>query len=233
MGRKIIRVWALMRSGHHAILRWMFYNMSTTKIFFNNCHGSRGFHYVDVNSFSDSRKKFDLKKLKEFENILINFEHPNLKNWTTKDWGGLRKLGQPIDVIVLRDPFNWAASSMSKKTFKQHVEIDMNLWKQHASEFIEAKHIPNGIPVGFNQWFSSHEYREEVASKLSISNNETLINKLATRSSFDGRDFKDNAQNMKVLDRWQQFKNNERFLSYVDRKDIRDLSQKIFEFDPL
>lgn len=234
MERKIIRVWALMRSGHHAILRWIFFNMNTPKIFFNNCRNKDVFHYVVINSINNVEKKFDLKKLNEFRNIIVNFEHPNLREWPTKNWGNLKKLGEITDLIVLRDPFNWVASSMSKKTFKQPVSIDMGLWKQQALEFLGiTNYIPNGVPIKFNEWFSSHEYREEVAGKLGISNDETLINKLATRSSFDGRDFKDNAQDMKVLDRWQQFKKNERFLSYVDRKDIRDLSRKIFGFDPL
>lgn len=233
MKRKIIRVWALMRSGHHAVLEWVFYNMITPKIFFNNCRDGNIFHYASINSIPNMEKKFDLKKLNEFRNIIVNFEHPNLKYWPAKNWGNLKKLGQVVDLIVLRDPFNWVASSMSKKTFKQYVNVDMNLWKQHALEFIEARHIPNRIPVQFNQWFSSHEYREEIANKIGIPNDETSINRVETRSSFDAFEFKNNAQDMQVLNRWEQFKNNKQFLSYVNRRDIRDLSQKIFGFDTL
>jgi len=233
MKKKIIRVWALMRSGHHAIIDWIFYNLNSPKIFINNCRNKTKFHYVVVNEFGNKPKKFKLKELSNFKNIIVNFEHKNLNICKDSNWGNLKKIAKPIDVVVVRDPFNWVASSLSKKTFKQPININMDLWKQYANECLKENLISNRIPIKFNDWFSNSEYRKLIADRLKISNDEYIINKISTRSSFDGYKFKKNAQDMKVLERWKKFKNDKRFLSHVNHKDVKKLSKKLFEVDIL
>jgi hypothetical protein len=46
------------------------------------------------------------------------------------------------------------------------------MWYEYANEFIgNTNYLPfNKIPISFNEWFKSEEYRENIASKLNLKN---------------------------------------------------------------
>jgi len=219
----IIKVHALMRSGHHAVMDGIYHAMPNDKVFINNCKPNGKFHWFKLNDGKQQKSGIEGKLNKK--NILMNFEHKNLKGDTwVNDW---RKLKADYNVIILRDPFNWLASSMNKTHFKQKVPLNMGLWVQQAEEILGiTKHLPNVIGVTYNQWVTSPEYRKAILDKMGLKYDETYqLEKFKGASSF--------GKNEGYFERWRHFEKNADFLKKVKLPKVQDYSKKIFNFNPI
>lgn len=88
-------------------------------------------------------------------------------------------------VIILRDPYNWAASwlhstqswldaNIRKDRFSEWVER----WKEHAGECAgETHHLGSGfVPVLYNKWFAVSKYRREIAERLNLGSEDKELN---------------------------------------------------------
>jgi len=103
----------------------------------------------------------------------------------------------------------------------------MDMWILYAKEYLgETQHLKNNkVCVNYNQWFSDANYRKQLADKLNLDFTDSGFNDVSVfggGSSFEKRKFHGKAENMDVLNRWQQF---------VDDSSYRTLfSDAVFEY---
>lgn len=216
----IIKVHALMRSGHHAVMDGIYQSMSNDKMFINNCRNGDSYHWYSLNG--DGRYTKDVKKHLTNRSVIMNFEHKNLNTdlqWIN-DWGGVKS---DFNVLILRDPYNWLSSSMN---FKDRVPLDMNLWKQQAKEFLGiTNNLDNKITITYNSWVTDIDYMKEKLGEINLQlKNDYDVESFVGLSSF--------SKTKNYFSRWEKYKDNKNYLSRFD-DEVHDLSEQIFNFNPL
>ncbi len=139
-------------------------------------------------------------------------------------------------LLLLRDPFNQAASLLRCDRAKlSHLEV---LWEAYAQEFLrETRHVPDEglVPVRYDLWFSSAEYRRALARRLGLAFSDANLNEVwhyGGGSSFDGLRYRHAAQHMRVGDRWRAYRFDPDFRRALDRPGLLGLSQRIFGTHP-
>lgn len=140
------------------------------------------------------------------------------------------------EVIILRDPFNLFASLLSHKVLGERSHELSNLveiYKQHAKEFLGVTNIlgNKGVFINYNQWFSSIEYRLDIARKLGFETSGEQYKKVSNigwGSSFSGVQFNEKANQMQVLERWRNFVEDPLYRDILRDSELRELSDNIF-----
>lgn len=255
-----MRIFALRRSGHHAVMNWLRYQIPGRHCLLNDCRpGENPFRGAQL---ADSRVQglFGAHKLIRTRleasgtfsykgALLYNFEDFDLRDlpetMTLEDEG--RWLGpsrRRVDVLILRDPFNLLASKLkwaygeverpSKPTLDD-VAATRDLWKVHAREFLGKTDFLSGrVALSYNDWFRDRAYRDAMAGKLGLVNQDIGVEEVAkwgpsvTADSFDGLAYDGRAQAMKVLERWKRFEHDGFYRELVADPEVHDLSAEIF-----
>jgi len=129
-------------------------------------------------------------------------------------------------IILLRDPFNCFASRL--KGFNgiyprypgRLLQSPLKLWKQHAKTILTDSDV---IPVLFDKWLLSEDYRRSLADSLGIPFNDSnfgIENRHGGGSSFPEDPFN-------LLQRWKHFQTDPYYLSLFD-KEMLELSNQLF-----
>lgn len=201
----VMRVFALRRSGHHAILNWIRHQLPVRHWLLNDC--TMGLNPFDGAVLSSSlvrgrwheHRVFRIDREKAgahtYKGALIyNFEEPDLSRVprempiaAERSWFGesLRR----HDILMLRDPFNQLASKLkwaygdvdrpSKPSLDEVVEA-RDLWKMHAREFLgETAHLSDLVTLSYNDWFLDREYRDRKATELGFANRDVGLDEVA------------------------------------------------------
>lgn len=143
------------------------------------------------------------------------------------------------EFLLLRDPYNCFASiyralgpfPFDAKEFPGGADLYVqrgsviDIWKQHAREFLEPKLVPKAIHVDFSLWMHAQAYRREISRQFGRPFNDSQFGVRGMSSSFDGK-FED-ARKLKLFDRWRAFELDESFRKYFD-DEIHDLAGLIF-----
>lgn len=242
-----IRVAALRRSGHHAVILWLLRQLQGQGCFLNNCRPgvnpfescSRRDSFLEGVSIEDELDEGITRK----DYLIYNYEEKDLSEVFCDRFEELREqfVGRSerrFDLIVLRDPFNnfasllqWAQSS--GYAFPADVLQQVNcLWKQYAREFLgETRHLGDGgLMVNFNRWFAERAYRHRICARLGVEFSDAGLQEVADwgpASSFDGVRYQGRAQQMKVEERWRKFRSDPYYRSLFDRETL-ELSRRIF-----
>jgi hypothetical protein len=139
------------------------------------------------------------------------------------------------NILILRDPYNWLASRIQH--YKKNVgctvvnEKILNLWKNYAREFLsETNTLGIGkIVINYNKFIIDEHYRREIATKLNLDANKMKIDAVlgfGKGSSFT--DLKKVENKNSYNERWKLFQNNVVFKNWINDKELRELSNKIF-----
>lgn len=214
-----IKVYSLCRSGHHAISFWLGKNLVPN---------------ADVDLTYDNGSSMVKMVTGNSENILTLVENEHLQ------------ASEEPTIIILRDPFNNYASflklvqnpnfgPLSFFTFMEH-------WKEYAREVVgETNLLPNKIVISYNDWVESEKYRKDVVKEVEIQFgvktkfDDSLHKKMTIYgggSSFDGLEHVNEADRMKVHERYKFYENAYVYRKEVDTPEIKALSEKIFGFYP-
>jgi len=106
----------------------------------------------------------------------------------------------------------------------------VKLVKQYLKEGVgETNLLENKTTINFNRWKTNIEYRISLSESLDLEFIDGGYNKMTshgTGSSFNGAI--DNASGLKVLDRWKEFMDNEKFKMVLNDRKITKLSSKLF-----
>lgn len=226
--KKAYVIFAMKRSGHHAIVHWIGYNQPCA-MHFNDykIHGKDFIpaHITKPVIFGNPKNEPDIHiyNMEDFNPVLL----PKLRKLPV--WGDYDEVQY---IMVLRDPFNWIASCLKcgggmAKRLKRRIE----LYKAQANLFKTENDI---LCVNYNKWVKSEIYRIGLAKYLDLPTCDEGVEKLSERgggSSFDKKKFKNNASKMDVFGRWKHFKTDPAFTAAIDMQ-LCKISADIFEFNP-
>tara|TARA_Y100000034_G_scaffold135756_1_gene208968 strand:+ start:837 stop:1637 length:801 start_codon:yes stop_codon:yes gene_type:complete len=233
-----LRVMSMMRSGHHAIISWIFENYPGSVYFRNDVLESKILQ-KDKIAFE---KRGDTSLVRDC--FIFNIEDAPLsdidriirKNQKLVRSGQSKKIE---NIVVIRDPFNLFASRIQKirnvnrKIGKRANYIGnvgwadkkaVSMWKEYAELCLGIKKHLSGshICVNYNLWVSRHDYRNKIANKIGFkcpNDPHTEISNYGSGSSFhDVELYAQNDGNMPVLNRWKNFLNDQDYLNLF-RKD--------------
>ena len=169
----------------------------------------------------------------------------NVENFRLDKIPGQRILGEDahrligrsrsrVTLLVLRDAFNTFASVwQGKRRMRNRLHrFYSTQWKAYAREFLgETSYLPEDtIKVSFNAWFADADYRRALAAELGLEHVDRGRDEVSSDgggSSFTGQEFQNRAQNMAVLDRWQNFIDDPEYVAAFDEETV-ELSRRIF-----
>jgi hypothetical protein len=202
---RCLRILALRRSGHHAIINWIRYQIHGRHWFLNDCRlGVNPFEGAQFESslvaglwgeHSLFRRHREARGSRVYKGALLyNFENVDLrslKTFMTLDdelrWFGPSRTRN--DVLILRDPFNMLASQLrwaygtqerpSKPTLDGVAEA-AELWKVQAREFLGlTSFLSDRISISYNHWFLDPEYRNALAEQFGFRNRDLGVDEVA------------------------------------------------------
>ena len=137
-------------------------------------------------------------------------------------------------VMVLRDPYNWAASGYRKG--HPISELRVGLWMKYARQATgEVDYFGIGDDarvVLYNHWFSDVDYRKEIAEWLDLPFTDEgllVVPPFGLGSSFDLRSYNGRAQEMQVLDRWKVYADEPWFVQlFEEHPELEHYSKRLF-----
>lgn len=249
------RVVGMSRSGNHSIINWMIRQLKGRYAFLNCAEPKTNPFYsarplnqektyrTNISEFEPDLERKGVFTRKDY--LIHSYEDcfPGMLNKAFEEHHDsfVGTTGNWLDILILRDPFNLFASRMKSGLFKRKKGsvskpvtplTALRIWKQHAREFLgEKKFLRKGrVVINYNQWAFNYEYRKSIATALGINFSDSGIrevSKVAGGSSFDGLQYADSADNMKVLDRWKYFQHDREYRRIFDEEMI-SLSERIF-----
>lgn len=252
------RIVSLARSGHHGIINWIIGQCHGKVCYLNGvkpnrnpylAYGDKDLKNITEEEFLSGRKKPNRTLKKDY--LLYSYEELPLQDVCTDNFRRnhdkyLGRSLKKIDILVLRDPYNYFASRLKleglglynpnipvKLTNKKSREALTDLWLQYAREYLgESNNLKNNkVVINFNKWVSDKSYRKELAMRLGLKFSDRSMNKLTKSgpgSSFDKLKYANDAGKMKVLERWEVLKDYPFYREIFENKEIVELSNKIF-----
>lgn len=253
-----LRTAAMMRSGHHAVINWLFQQMSKNALFINRPNGRlHNLKWVPdefQHNLTDPDTCLRLFRENKWQPdyFLFNFEDDSPKRITSTAIPKLKNLfpiGEDFHyLIILRDPYNLFASrykmeeTISRKGIKTTSPVGaitneaLSLWKEYAYEFLGCtSKLRNKVCINYNTWCLSPAYRQKIANNIGLEFTDKGIDtvpRFGDGSSFDYHSFNEQAQQMKLMARYKQYEHQEWFTQLFD-EEMKSLAQRIFGFNPL
>lgn len=250
------------RSGNHAIINWILDQLQGNYLFLN-CAEPKYNPFTSARPLEMGGKTYltNISNFEQEKEIAGNFSKKEYLLYSYEDCflGGLNhssykkhhdewvgKSANRKDILIMRDPFNLFASRIKSNLLRGHyshgsrpisILTVKRIYKQHAREFLGKKNnLKNLIPINYNKWVESEEYREKITAELGIDFTDKgfhEVSKVAGGSSFDGTDHSGQAYKMDLHNRWKKFANDEEYWELFDTELIA-LTSKIFgEIAPL
>ena len=245
-----IAVFALSRSGHNAIIRWICEQLEENTIHYYRC---------EEDLENSAYRPIEYKKSKDntFHNYIYGLDNFDLNGFKHIFKNKFNKI-----LIINRDPYNWIASNLKlldyrsrlvflslkftptkeSKKFQQrkwfgYTMARLEMYKQYIKQSLGDINLMNEsfIDISYNEWFISKDYRKKIANKLKLDFTDNGLNTVEGYpfgSSFDKFKFNGHATEMDVLNRWQNYRKNKLFLNYLS-EEIKELSRRYFNFNPL
>ena len=198
-----LRVIAGPRSGHNAVLNWVFGLFSGEVLY-----------YSDVSLADSADASTAILPLKTVDDLVRDLyvacaENVDLtvayNGFETNKWRTYAGISERVEyVLILRDPYNTFASMIRYFGVDRSVELmTVERWKQYALQFLGlTRYLPRDtIYISFNDWFISKNYRRLIAHRLGVPFNDRNIHRpVGPASAFQPT--VDDARMLNVLERW-------------------------------
>lgn len=187
-----IEFYSMKRSGHHIIMDWIFAQIRTPILFFNDVepYVKAGVLY-EVGSWKNPLKNNKYKNFLEYYSF--NYEDAPIQELDKyiKDYNKSLIIKPPKNVtkiFIIRDPFNLFASRLKffreenilkksdgKETLKKETEIasggvawyneaSISRWCEYAEEFLgDTSYYPKKFFINYNRWCHNLSYRKSIA----------------------------------------------------------------------
>lgn len=252
-----VRIVALRRSGHHAVINWLLHQIRGRYAFLNDCRAGTNPFVSCRRSSSRYRAPFAQHnhmwwrqeaagRHSKREFLLYNYEDQTPAQVATAEteanrdrWVG--RSGRRLDMLILRDPFNLLASKLRwayGERYQPSVDslfATRDAWKAHCREYLgDTSYLPSRCSVSYNAWFSDPSYRRSLADTLGVECTDRGLQQVARwgptvwGDSFDGLTYDGRAAEMRVLDRWRVYEDDPTFLRLVDDEELVALSARAF-----
>lgn len=223
-------VFGMKRSGHHAIVHWIGYNLPSA-MHINDVAVNRDMLLIPRHKPNPVYFGCD-SSADKIMNMIYNFEDwiPRtfniIQNCKTLSYFNTVKY-----ILVLRDPANWLASSMKVGGgCAKNIGLRVSLYKQQIkfSEYCNDESFVH--VVNYNKWISDKETRLELARNISVGDGDRGWNWLSERgggSSFDKMKYRKNADEMRLGERWKEYKDDLDFKRLMD-DEMLEINSKYF-----
>jgi len=251
-----LEVCSMMRSGHHAVLYWLFGQIDHM-IYFKD----------DILRYANKELEGALIGGGDISSVIKTYVY-NIEDAPIDKIEYLREKYKTRfeicapkkrrSVMIIRDPFNMFASRYrlflrinrirledGKAPFAESRNTNensnitwidknaVNLWKIYAKEFLGySNHLGSDVlKINYNKWFSNILYRKEISENMNLKFSDKKLNYVPENghgSSFDVRSLDGSAQKMDVLNRWRRFSGNKKFKSIFSDKEMINLSLEIY-----
>lgn len=236
-----MRVVGLRRSGNHAILNWILRQADPPVTHFNDVNPQCPYD-------EDVRVRVGDPSAKRLNWLIYSVEDTSLAILADKSsypqrsrYEGLA-IGRSLDLILLRDPFNFIASRFRKggdwgrKSIYVSGLSPAQMWVTYAREFLgETNWLSNdAIRVNYNAWCVSKQYRSDLAQKLGLTFTDSgfqEVSRVGGGSSFDGTIMSGEAQSMSTGQRWRIFRDDDRYRDLFRDPLLLDLAEHMFDLD--
>jgi hypothetical protein len=154
----------------------------------------------------------DMPKIHRSENMLWYFRQ-NLHNEESHHF------------TVVRDPLNWLASYLASPLRTCDPQ-------EAVGRYLHTLFWPCGRLISYNGWFLNEQYRRDIASAFGLEFTDAGKDKLPFPSSFDENMYADRASEMKVLDRYKHFLDNDHYMHMIQAANLVGISKGYFGFVP-
>jgi hypothetical protein len=238
------------RSGHHAVLFWLFCHIERQLVTDSkNCkryciHGPTSALYY-YQHFVPANMPPNLQLLGiDMEDYTVNQLIKIIPKWEKLKRLNNINIEKSLRLMVLRDPFNNLASiySLYVKLVKKNNIAEINalfkrmpkVWVSHAREFVYRKHLKGTFFILYNRWCKDKDYRRDIITKLGIPFTDIGLNRVpraAGGSSFDGVKYQGKAYKMRTLERWKEVADIPAYRNSITNE-MKDLSSQIFGLRP-
>lgn len=230
MNDRALIIAGMKRSGHHAIITWLYSNLTGTSFAYNDSIFHKGeivkstLNKPDPEVYGDGSEPF---------NYIYNFEDFDVRK--THDWKKypqIHRASRVDTILVLRSPFNWVASSVKCGGYPtNHIKRRVAIWKLQAAEFSKGPDSNYDICLSFDEWFRNVEYRKALAARLKLPTHNkgiNIVNPHGNGSSFDGMRKKKTGQDMDVLNRAGAMVDNDLYQSFAQDPVLLKYQKLIF-----
>ena len=167
-----------------------------------------------------------------YENYRLNDKHFTLFDEQRKNYVGTSE--NRYEVLILRDSYNLFVSLLKSGMMNaKNKDYLVETYKQYAREFTNRTQLISGklVCIKYNQWFMDKNYRQEIANKLGFETSGQAFTKVPSEgggSSFDAREFNNQAHQQKVLERWKYFIGDSFYKDLFKDTELCELSDEIF-----
>ena len=258
LAKRQMRVFALERSGSHAITDWILSQCEGKTVFINNVKPDLDGSNLEGNPFKsykqvrcDNVSQEDLKedyenRSGELDNLMYSYYDLDISQINERSLNGYEDIyfGDflvKFSILILRDPFNYFASKLkamsipnqrAKRAFKIPLTPDSKGYLQELWKDYAREYLDgNHMNISYNKWFSDESYRKDLSEKLFLEYNEDSLDEVSKYwrgSSFDKMEYDGKASDMDVLNRYTHYLDNHFYMSIFEDKEILDLSEEIF-----
>jgi hypothetical protein len=250
-----INVIGIQRTGQHAITSWLIghydyvcykNNMSQSGVPKRKEHGIQPPYWYFMPKVSDDWEVSDDPFIREDHTVILGTEltklgfglNPRLDNQKqeiARSMGYDHFSKSKHYILVIRNPYNHYASILNWSRNRQLSPVNhfKRMWKKMANECLSCTdEFPfRKTVVPYDMWFSSKEFRGDLASQLDLELNDRRLNTVmkigvgkSWGSSFDGMKKNQKAQDMDVLKRWVTVRNDPRFRELLEDDEIARLA---------
>ena len=199
-----VRVCGLQRSGNHAIINWIInQHKGKAYCFLNNVrHGSYDpFETCSQLFFENLSCSPEREALRRVAKHLLVLSYEDDDTQMLKNTGFLKSVFDPqfesnrrrylgnsryaYDVFIVRDPFNFFASRLTKwerLTGRKDVDRVVHDWKEMARAAIalESDPRPQALAISYNAWHTDVSYRKELSRRLLGHHDDSSMNHVSS-----------------------------------------------------
>ena len=215
------------RSGHHAVIRWLYEGLGTSTVFYNNINGryaksgEQTLFGRDGHHHTHAEKRSPSSKSDPGYHIAMNFEG-KLPQTVAGILGTLNTASGPAhfeQYIILRDPLNTLASCARHFSPHTRVKNRIKFYEQALAlqdliaEAQTPRHLKPDRLIAYNRWLCEDAYRRQLADTLSMVRTPELPATVTHHGG--GSSFSRNTLNdpQALLSRWQAMADDPLFLS--------------------
>ena len=167
-----LTTFAMKRSGQHAIINWLL-TANQPSAFYNDQNSTAEIYQNNQRTIKQHIQPANYN--------LVIYSIEDLQIFETNH----------RSIVIIRDPNNWLASRIKTKIRTHKIPY----WLNHAKSDL--------YKIIFDKWFQSKEYRQQICKDLNLNFSDQALNEVygEGKSSYDGYEYNNRAQDMNVLHR--------------------------------
>jgi len=245
---------SLQRSGQHAIINWLG-EQSGDLVHINHCRFERRglTNWISpvnnrvIQYTSNGKRDSGIQgrsgmldfhsSIDSYSRLLFSFEDIDIEDLSLCKYV---KGSKPVVILILRDPYNWLASSIRhEKSSEALLASKKGYLIKYLEQVLGIRNYldQHCIDINYNRWVTEVNYREAVCTRLGIHFNIAAdksvmdIQEFGGGSSFDGLGSRGGELHGRIFERWKQYSSDEFYRGLLNDKYLADLAKAYFNIE--